>query len=82
MFLAHPGHSVALGAIEVHEPFFWDDYVALDLRGAERAVVYPAMDSLHVVAGDVGDFVKGECQVVSPEPRFEPRPEFRRQFFR
>lgn len=78
MFLAHPGHTVALGAIEVDQPFLWDDYVALDLWGTECAVVRPAMDGLHVITGDVGDFVKGECQVVSPKMSLKPRSEFRR----
>ena len=60
MFLAHPRHSVALGAIEIHEPFFRDDYIPLDLRGAERSVVHPAVNGLHVVACDVGDLFNGE----------------------
>ena len=50
MFVGHICYCVAVGAIEVDEPGFWDYFCGLGLDGLEVALAEPAVDGVIGIA--------------------------------
>ena len=52
MFIGHFYYGVAVGAVEVDEPEFWDYSCGLGLDGLQVALAEPAVDGVIGVAGN------------------------------
>ena len=50
MFIGHICYGIAIGAVEVDEPEFWDCFCGLGLDGLQVALAEPAVDSVISVA--------------------------------
>ena len=75
MFIGHFYYGVAVGAVEVDEPEFWDYFCSLGLDGLQVALAEPAVDCVIGVAGGGDDLRHGECIGDGFEFLFEPRAE-------
>ena len=61
MFIGHFYYGVAIGAVEVDEPGFWDYFCCLGLDGFQVTLAEPAVDGVVSVARDGDDLRYGEC---------------------
>ena len=61
MFIGHVCYGVGVGAVEVDEPKFWDDFCGLGLDGLEKALAEPAVDGVIGIACGGDDLRYGEC---------------------
>ena len=75
MLIRHIGYGVGVGAVEVDEPEFWDDFCGLGLDGLQVALAEPAVDGIVGVACGSDDLWHGECIGYGFEFLFEPRAE-------
>ena len=75
MFVGHVGYGVGVGAVEVDEPFFCNDFGGLGLDGLQVALSEPAVDGVIGVACGSDDLWYGECIGDSFKFLFEPRAE-------
>ena len=75
MLIGHFYYGVAVGAVEVDEPLFWDYLCGLGLDGLEVALAEPAVDGVIGIACDGDDLWYGECIGNGFEFLFEPRAE-------
>ena len=75
MLIGHICYGVGVGAIEVDEPEFWDDFCGLGLDGLEMALAEPAVDGVVGIACGGDDLRYGECVGDGFEFMFEPRAE-------
>ena len=75
MFIGHICYGVGVGAVEVDEPEFWDDFCSLGLDGLQMALAEPAIDGVSGVSGDGDDLRYGECIGDGFEFFLEPRAE-------
>ena len=64
-----------MGAVEVDEPEFGDDFCGLSLDGLEVALAEPAVDGVISVACGGDDLRYGECIGDGFEFLFDPRAE-------
>ena len=75
MFIRHICYGVGVGAVEVDEPEFWDDFCGLGLDGPEVALAEPAVDGIVGVACGSDGLWHGECIGDGFKFLFEPRAE-------
>ena len=75
MLIGHVGYGIGVGAVEVDEPEFWDDFCSLGLDGLEVALAEPAIDGVIGIAGYCDDLRYGECVGDLFEFMLEPRAE-------
>lgn len=75
MFIGHVGYGIGVGAVEVDEPEFWDDFCGLGLDGLEVALAEPTIDGVIGVACGGDDLWNGECIGDRFKFLFEPRAE-------
>ena len=75
MLIGHLGDGIAIGAVEVDEPEFWDYSCGLGLDGLEVALAEPAVDGVIGIAGSDDGLLDGECIGDGFEFLFEPRAE-------
>ena len=61
MFIGHICYGVGVGAVEVDEPEFWDDFGGLGLDGLQVSLAEPAVDGVISVACGGDDLRYGEC---------------------
>ena len=61
MFIRHICYGVSVGAVEVDEPEFWDDFCGLGLNVFEVPLAKPAVDCVIGIACDGYDLWDGEC---------------------
>lgn len=61
MFVGHVGYGVGVGAVEVDEPFFCNDFGGLGLDGLQVALAEPAVDGVIGIACGGDDPRYGEC---------------------
>ena len=61
MLIGHFYYGIAVGAVEVYEPEFWDDFCCLGLDGLQMALAEPAVDSVISVACYGDGLWYGEC---------------------
>ena len=66
------GDGIAIGAVEVDEPEFWDYSCGLGLDGLLVALAEPAVDGIVGVACGDDDLRYGECIEDGFEFLFEP----------
>ena len=60
MFIGHICYGVGVGAVEVDEPLFCDDFCGLGLDGLEVALTEPAVDGVIGIACDGDDLRYGK----------------------
>ena len=72
MFIGHICYGVAVGAVEVDEPEFWDYSCGLGLDGLEVALAEPAVDCVIGIACSGNDLWDSECIGDLFEFLFEP----------
>lgn len=75
VLIGHIGYGVAVGAVEVDEPEFWDDFCSLGLDRLQVLLADPAVDGVIGVACGGDDLRYGECIGDSFKFLFEPRAE-------
>ena len=75
VFIGHIYYGVAVGAVEVDEPEFWDYFCYLGLDRLEVALAKPAVDGVIGVACGGNDLLDSECIGNGFEFLFEPRAE-------
>ena len=75
VFVRHICYGIAVGAVEVDEPEFWDYSCGLGLDGLQMTLADPAVDGVIGVSGDGDDLRYGECIRNLFELLFEPRAE-------
>ena len=75
MLIGHIGYGIAVGAVEVDEPEFWDYSCGLGLDGLQVALAEPAIDGVIGIACGGDGLLYGECIGNSFEFMFEPRAE-------
>ena len=75
MLIGHICYGVGVGAVEVDEPEFWDDFCGLGLDGLQVALAEPAVDGVIGVACGGDDLRYGECIGDVFKFLFEPRAE-------
>ena len=75
MFIGHIGYGVGVGAVEVDEPKFWDDFCSLGLDGLEVTLAEPTVDGIIGVACGGDDLRYGEYIGDVFEFLFEPSSE-------
>ncbi len=75
MLIGHLGDGVAIGAVEIDEPDFWDYFGGLGLDGLKVALAEPAVDGIIGVARGGNDLRYGECIGDGFEFLLEPRAE-------
>lgn len=75
MLIGHLGDCVAVGAVEIDEPGFWDYSCGLGLDGLQVALAEPAVDSVISVACGGDDLRYGEYIGDVFEFLLEPRAE-------
>ena len=75
MFVGHVGYGVGVGAVEVDEPFFCNDFGGLGLDGLQVALSEPAVDGVIGIACGGDDLRYGECIGDLFEFLFEPQAE-------
>ena len=61
MFIGHIGYGVAVGAVEVDEPYLGYNLCGLGLDGLQVALAEPAVDGIIGVASGGDDLWCGEC---------------------
>ena len=61
VFVGHLRDGIAVGAVEVDEPKFWDYLCGLGLDGLQVALTEPAVDGIIGVASGGDDLCYGEC---------------------
>ena len=72
MLIGHICYGVAVGAVEVDEPEFWDYSCCLGLDGFQVSLAEPAVDGVIRVACGGDDLWDGECIGDGFEFLFEP----------
>jgi len=72
VFIGHICYGVGVGAVEVDEPWFCDDFCGLSLNGFQVALAEPAVDSIVGIACGGNDLRYGECIGDMFEFLFEP----------
>lgn len=75
MFIGHIGYGVAVGAVEVDEPEFWNDFCSLGLNGLQVALAEPAVYGVIGIACGRDDLLYCQCIGNGFEFLFEPRAE-------
>lgn len=75
MFIGHICDGVGVGAVEVDEPFFSDDFCGLGLDGLQVALAEPAVDGVISIACSYNDLLDCKCIRDGFEFLFEPRAE-------
>ena len=75
VFIGHICYGVGVGAVEVDEPLFCDDFGGLGLDGLEVTLTEPAVDGVIGIACGGDDLLDGECIGDVFEFLFEPRTE-------
>ena len=61
VFIGHICYGVGVGAVEVDEPEFWDNFCGLGLNGLEVALAEPAVDGVIGIACSNDDLRYGKC---------------------
>ena len=61
MFIGHICYGVGVGAVEVDEPKFWDNFCSLGLDGLQVALAEPAVDGVIGIACGGDDLWDSEC---------------------
>lgn len=79
MFIRHICYGIAIGAVEVDEPEFWDYFCGLGLDGLQVALAEPAIDGVIGISCGGDDLWCGECIGDGFEFLFEPLSEADRQ---
>ena len=75
MFVGHVCYGVAVGAVEVDEPEFWNYFCCLGLDGLQVALAEPAVDGVICVTCGGDDLWDGKCIWDGFKFLFEPRAE-------
>ena len=75
MLIGHICYGVAVGAVEVDEPDFWDYFCGLGLDGLEVALAEPVVDGIVGIAGSGDNLWHGEGIGNGFEFLFKPRAE-------
>ena len=75
MFIGHICYGVGVGAVEVDEPEFWDDFCGLGLDGLQVTLAEPAVDGVVSVASGGDGLWYGESIGDVFEFLLEPRAE-------
>ena len=73
MFIRHFYYGVGVGAVEVDEPFFCNDFGGLGLDGLQVSLAEPAVDGVVGIACGGDDLRYGECIGDGFKFLFEPR---------
>ena len=75
VLIGHICYGVCVGAVEVDEPEFWDDFCNLGLDGLEVALAEPTVNSVVGIACGSDDLWYGEYIGDGFEFLLEPRAE-------
>ena len=75
MFIGHICYGVGIGAVEVDEPEFWDDFCSLGLDRLQVLLADPAVDGIISITSSGDDLLDSECIGNSFKFLFEPRAE-------
>ena len=75
MLSGHLGDGIAVGAVEVNEPEFWNYFCCLGLGGLQVTLAEPTVDAVIGVACSGDDLRYSECIGDGFEFLFEPRAE-------
>ena len=51
VFVGHVCYGIGVGAVEVDEPEFWDDFCGLGLDGLQISLAEPTVDGVIGIAG-------------------------------
>lgn len=72
MLIGHICYGVGVGAVEVDEPFFCDDFCSLGIHVLQVALAEPAVDGVIGIACGGDNLWYGECIGDGFEFLFEP----------
>ena len=75
VLIGHICYGVGVGAVEVDEPFFCDDFCSLGIYVLQVALADPTVDGVIGIAGGGDDLRYGECIGDVFKFLFEPRAE-------